>query len=235
MAQKRRLFIEPGRRFGRLIVIMEIPGRRRPILVKCDCGNEAITCLYDLLRGSKKSCNCLHDDAAKTNRRTHGLSKHPAYKCWNCMMNRCLNPKDPSYASYGGRGVTVCGKWRTFPGFLDDMGGLYSEGMTLERVDVNGGYQLDNCAWIPKGEQSRNTRKNARNTSGKTGVMRIQKGRHVYYIASWNDENKAPKRKPFSVLKLGDVEAFKQACEYRDARIKELEAIGIKYGINHGK
>lgn len=73
------------------------------------------------------------------------------------MMARCLNPNAPDYVRYGGRGITVCDRWRTFANFLADMG-VRPAGLTLDRVDNSGNYEPDNCRWATLLEQRHNRR-----------------------------------------------------------------------------
>ena len=82
----------------------------------------------------------------------------PTYKTWNGMKQRCLNPNNPRFDSYGGRGIGIEPKWLEFAGFLADMGERPA-GLTLERVDNNGDYCKANCCWIPPGKQQRNARR----------------------------------------------------------------------------
>ena len=93
----------------------------------------------------------------------HGHTTHtsssPTYKSWHMMMQRCGNPNYSQYADYGGRGITVCNRWKTFQFFLQDMG-LRPIGMTLDRKNNNKGYTLANCKWSTKVEQQRNQRSN---------------------------------------------------------------------------
>lgn len=80
-------------------------------------------------------------------------------KVWAAMIRRCHNPNAKGYASYGGRGIEVCPPWRTrFNVFYSDMSPTYSAGMTLERRDVNAGYEPSNCRWVSKLEQQANKR-----------------------------------------------------------------------------
>lgn len=88
------------------------------------------------------------------------------HNIWSSMKQRCNNPKDISYKNYGGRGITYDVAWETFQGFFDDMGNLYYEHLaefgekdtTLDRVDVDGNYCLDNCKWSTRSEQVKNRR-----------------------------------------------------------------------------
>lgn len=87
------------------------------------------------------------------------LCKSPTYQSWQNMIQRVTNPGMCQYADYGGRGVTVCDKWRTFKGFLEDMG-LRPNKTSIDRIDNEKGYGPDNCRWATRAEQGRNTRRN---------------------------------------------------------------------------
>lgn len=90
---------------------------------------------------------------------THRHSYTKTYSCWKQMLQRCSNPRNPSFPNYGGRGITVCERWQLFSGFLADMGEAPAD-RSIERRDNSGGYRPDNCFWATRTQQQRNTRRN---------------------------------------------------------------------------
>lgn len=152
-----------GKRFGRLVAIAR-NGRLNCYvtwLCKCDCGNEVTVRSGGLVSGNTKSCGCLHSEVVSKRVTTHGLTnKHPLYKIWSNMRNRCSNPNIREYRYYGARGISVCKEWDDFLVFLSDMERGYSKGMSLDRINVNGNYQKDNCRWATSKEQGNNKRNN---------------------------------------------------------------------------
>lgn len=89
----------------------------------------------------------------------HGQVKSKAYSSWKAMKTRCSNPKHKQFKDYGGRGITVCARWQSFPNFFDDMGPC-PPGHSLERRKNEQGYSPENCLWLPKKLQNRNRRDN---------------------------------------------------------------------------
>ena len=79
------------------------------------------------------------------------------YKAWQSMKDRCYNPNNPRYGRYGGRGITVCQRWRiSFRNFLEDMGIKTNDTYSLDRINNDGNYGPGNCRWASSYEQNRN-------------------------------------------------------------------------------
>lgn len=87
----------------------------------------------------------------------HGKALTTEYTIWRGIKMRCLNPKNPAYKYYGGRGITICDEWvDNFLKFLEDMGSRPSKYHSIDRRENNLGYSKDNCYWATKLEQSKN-------------------------------------------------------------------------------
>jgi hypothetical protein len=120
--------------------------------------------------------------------KSHGLTKKPIYNSWRGMKERCDNPKNKRYSSYGGRGITYDVRWINFSAFLEDMGETYIDGYELDRINVNGNYNKDNCRWSTQSEQAYNQRKRSDNKSGKTGVGYHRKNDKWTAFIRFNDK-----------------------------------------------
>jgi len=82
----------------------------------------------------------------------HGWANTPTYRSWTSMKSRCSDPRNASYAQYGGRGITVCARWDSFENFLRDMGKRPGLEYQIDRRDPDGNYEPSNCRWITRAE-----------------------------------------------------------------------------------
>lgn len=160
----KRLAIE-NQKFGRLTAIKAceaIPGERTRWIFRCECGVEKAIIATNVVSGHTLSCGCYKSEYSekwKKSSVTHGLCKSKEYRAWAALINRCENPKNADYPKYGGRGISVCTRWRhDFMNFYADMGPRPSANHSIDRIDVNGNYEPSNCRWATKSEQQKNKR-----------------------------------------------------------------------------
>ena len=153
-----------GQKFGRLTVLgfdKQDNYRQYMWLCKCDCGNIVSVRGYSLRSGNTQSCGCLQKDINLKLRQTHGKTNTRIYNIWVGMKQRCLTPSTSCYKYYGGRGISLCDEWKSFEPFNEwAISNGYQENLTLDRIDVNGNYEPQNCRWITLKEQQNNTRRN---------------------------------------------------------------------------
>lgn len=82
--------------------------------------------------------------------------KSPTWRSWRQMRRRCHDERNKDYPAYGGRGITVCARWQSFPAFLADMGERPTALHTLDRLDNAKGYEPGNVRWATRQQQTRN-------------------------------------------------------------------------------
>lgn len=174
-----------GQRFGKLTVIEKNgkKGKDSAWLCICKCGNKCVVSTTNLKNGHSSSCGCLRKENIRQRATFHGLSFTPLYYIWGAMMQRCTNPRCKAYQHYGARGIKICEDWRNFKSFYNwAIPAGYREGLSIERIDVNGDYCPQNCKWIYRAEQQKNKRNNHLIThEGKTQT-----------ISQWAEEYNIP-------------------------------------------
>lgn len=146
-----------GERYGRLTVLEKTSNKRGNSCYyrcKCDCGKTCEVLSFRIGK-STMSCGCYKTECIGS----HKESTTRLYNIWTQMKRRCLNPKNPSYVNYGGRGVKVCEEWKKYNPFRDwSLANGYANDLTLDRIDVNGNYEPSNCRWATKSQQVINRR-----------------------------------------------------------------------------
>lgn len=157
----RKEIILHKREFGRLTALEKLPSYKNASWWRCLClcGKTKDVRASDLIHEKVSSCGCLRLDRLRKAIKTHGLSRTRIWNIWVNMMQRCFNKKNNEYHNYGGRGITVCERWKTFQNFFNDVGHP-KEGLTLDRIDNDENYEPSNVRWATRGEQLLNTRRN---------------------------------------------------------------------------
>lgn len=157
-----------GQRFNRLEVVSYShtdSDRKANWNCICDCGTKCIVSGKQMRTGYTQSCGCLQRNRASEANRVHGGSGTKLHKTWQAMRRRTGNKSQWNYKYYGGRGIRVCEEWKnsfeTFKEWAVNNG--YKEGLSIERIDVNGNYCPENCTWIPFCEQQGNRRNTLNN------------------------------------------------------------------------
>lgn len=165
-----------GFRYGRLVALRRVGKTNSGNSIwrcQCDCGRFTNVATGDLGTEKNKkgtfSCGCLKSENAKKSQRgkfwkhghggdAKGYNSSRTHQAWSAMKYRCNNPDGDKYEYYGGRGIKVCDRWNSdFRNFLADMGEC-PEGLTLERINVNGNYEPGNCCWDTRKQQVANRR-----------------------------------------------------------------------------
>jgi len=190
---------QPGQRFHRLVIIKQ-DAKLYHWLCQCDCGKVKSINGYKLANGHTRSCGCMRGESITKINKTHGFTvggQSGTYVSWCRMKTRCDNPNMRDFKYWGGKGIKYPDKWKTFDGFLEDMGPC-PYGHSIERRDNNKNYSKENCLWIPKENQSKNRSTNHLITYGgltmtiedwsrKTGINATTIHQRLKY--GWSEEH----------------------------------------------
>ncbi len=149
-----------GLKFGRLTVLKrdtEYTKKDSKWICQCECGTIKSIMALSIKSGTTKSCGCGRKEWASHRATTHGLTKSPEHRTWGSMIQRCENINHHAYMNYGGRGISICKRWReSFLNFLADMGARPSISHSIDRINNNGNYEPSNCRWATEQEQKSN-------------------------------------------------------------------------------
>lgn len=166
-----------GKRVGKLTVLERVEDHiqksgapKAMWRCRCDCGNERIVYGQVLRSGKIIDCGCgsfeRRSAISTAIATTHGGSDTRLYRVWRAMRERCNSRTSKNFKDYGARGIKVFGEWEIFENFRD---WAFSHGYdqyakrgitTLDRINVNGNYEPENCRFVEQATQCRNKRNN---------------------------------------------------------------------------
>lgn len=201
------------RKFNRLTVIKRIENHNNRIyyLCQCDCGNYIKVMGKNLKNNNTKSCGCLQKEKVGNLNKTHNLSNSRIYKLWLGIKKRCYNSKSKSYLGYGSRGIIMYDEWlNDFMSFYNwSMSNGYKEDLSIDRIDVNGNYEPNNCRWVTQKEQCNNRSNNHLiNYNGET-----------YTLSEWSNKlniNRGTLNSRINKLKWTVEKAFTQKVKVKN-------------------
>lgn len=152
-----------NQKFGRLTVINFAYTKSHKTYwnCQCECGKNTIVYSQKLKTGHTKSCGCYKREKTIKRNYRHGLCKTRLYSIWHDMNTRCYYKNTDFYKYYGGRGIRICDDWKyDFVNFYNwSISNGYKDNLSIDRINVNGNYEPNNCRWATNLEQALNKRK----------------------------------------------------------------------------
>lgn len=153
---------------------------------KCHCGKLFSVRGVDLKHGRIKSCGCNISKSTIKRSTKHGDYGTRIYTTWKGIKARCFNKNEKAYKHYGARGIDMYEEWKNdylaFKQWAYDNG--YDDTLTIDRIDVNGNYEPNNCRWVTQKEQNNNTRRTIKITVN--GVTKSLKEWCCYLNLNYN-------------------------------------------------
>jgi hypothetical protein len=151
-------------------------GKEWMVFAQCQCGSVKEYRLRYIKTGHTKSCGCIL--------KTHGLTKHPLFKVWQSMKERCYNVNHTAYKNYGARGITICEEWLLDVEEFINWGlkNGWGKGLELDRRSNDGAYDPDNCRFVTPKVNARNRR----------STININYGGVTKPLVEWAEEYNLP-------------------------------------------
>lgn len=181
----------------------------------------------------------------------HGLSNTPEYSVWHGIKDRCLNPNSCNWSRYGGRGITICDRWKdSFPNFLEDMGKRPSDQHSIERKNNDGNYEPSNCIWATVEQQVYNRSTNVYvklsdsddfiDTKKAMKLLNMRKGTFFTRLYRNTDLTKPIRRHETTYEYNGQTYSLKELAKLSKVKAKDLarrirEGMKIEDAINKPK
>lgn len=177
-----------GALISRVSYITDVNLKAKPeskqVSFKCiSCGKIETTRVDTFKRKINKNCaKCNQLEAGSKRVRCKNFDKR-TYNVWSNLVRRCNDPNNNRYSEYGDRGISVCERWAEPPphgynNFTEDMG-LAPVGLTLDRIDNDGNYELNNCRWVDYYVQANNRSNNRHLTYNGETMTLTQWARHA--------------------------------------------------------
>ncbi len=192
-----------GRRYGKLTVVRRVNSPENhphsPLWeCVCDCGKTKFVTSNNLTNGNTNSCGCIKNELMRETMMNRAIYRTDDEKrlnsIWIDMKRRCENANYKDFFNYGGRGISVCCEWHNYDTFKEwALANGYKNGLSIDRVNVNGDYEPGNCRWATAIEQANNKR----------NTIYIEYHGRRFTISELSREYNLPYRTVFDRIKRG--------------------------------